>query len=168
MDKLEGETGTAAVLVVEDEALFRDSVCTALSRSGYAVRSAATVQDAVQALAASVPDVLVLDVSLPDGSAEDVLEDLRRRQGSTKVLVVTGTYDGDRWANLEDDVELIVPKPISINTVRKMVGRLLQPLPRTTERFARRCSFSPRESQMLQLATEGLNDKEVTAELGCS
>ena len=70
---------TARVLVVEDEDSLRRTIVRNLEQRGYEVREARTVAWAADACAAESPDVLVLDINLPDGSGWDVLRQLAAR-----------------------------------------------------------------------------------------
>ena len=67
------------VLVVEDEDSLRRTIVRNLERRGYEVREARTVAWAADACTAEYPDVLVLDINLPDGSGWDVLRQLAVR-----------------------------------------------------------------------------------------
>ena len=60
------------VLVVDDEAAILRFLKPALEANGYDMSSAATVADAVKSIAADAPDVVLLDLGLPDGDGKDV------------------------------------------------------------------------------------------------
>ena len=65
---------TGKILVVDDDAAIRTVVGQALKRDGHRVVTAATIAEAEMQLAASLPDVLVTDVVLPDGNGLDLVE----------------------------------------------------------------------------------------------
>ena len=65
------------ILLVEDETLFAKSVARRLERDGYNVEIASTIQDANSSLKVTLPDLLLLDVRLPDGSGLDLLSTIR-------------------------------------------------------------------------------------------
>jgi two-component system nitrogen regulation response regulator GlnG len=65
---------TGKILVVDDDAAIRTVVGQALKRDGHRVVTAATIAEAEMHLAASLPDVLVTDVVLPDGNGLDLVE----------------------------------------------------------------------------------------------
>jgi two-component system, NtrC family, response regulator AtoC len=77
------------VLVVDDEPLVRRSMERALTDQGFEVRTAASIAEGFTAFEALRPQVVVLDVRLPDGSGLDMLPRLRRADPALKVLMVT-------------------------------------------------------------------------------
>lgn len=80
------------VLVVDDNALQRDVVADILASEGYDVTVAATGAEALAAAVRSPPDVVVLDLMLPDTDGASVLASLRAEPalGGMRVLVTTG------------------------------------------------------------------------------
>ena len=69
----------ALILVVEDEALLRWSLVRRLEGVGHRVLQAGSAAEARAALADGAPDLLILDLSLPDGDGLDFLEACRAR-----------------------------------------------------------------------------------------
>ncbi|MBM3318105.1 MAG: sigma-54-dependent Fis family transcriptional regulator, partial [Candidatus Eisenbacteria bacterium] len=77
------------VLIIDDEALVRRSMRRVLGDAGYEVVDAAGVEEGFRAFEAERPQVVVLDVRLPDGSGLDLLPRLRRADPAVKVVMVT-------------------------------------------------------------------------------
>jgi two-component system OmpR family response regulator len=75
--------------VCEDDHTLRQILRTALERAGYTVRATASGTEAVRVFAASRPDVLVLDIGLPDADGRDVCQALRARGVHAPVLFLT-------------------------------------------------------------------------------
>lgn len=79
------------LLVVEDEADIAESIRMRLEHEGHSVRIAATRASAIKSLQTEPPDLVVLDIRLPDGSGYDVLkfirEDVALRE--TPVIILT-------------------------------------------------------------------------------
>jgi two-component system OmpR family response regulator len=73
----------------EDDAALRSVLERALSAEGFVVRATATGRAAVEAFSSSAPEVLVLDVGLPDGDGRDVCQALRSHGVSAPVLFLT-------------------------------------------------------------------------------
>mgnify|MGYP001251471089 CR=1 FL=1 len=77
------------VLVVEDEARLRQVVVRNLTARGHQVRDVATAADAVQAVLNERPDLMLLDINLPDQSGWDVLRTLRSQGIEVPTVVVS-------------------------------------------------------------------------------
>lgn len=75
------------VLLIDDNEFIRDLVVTKLTEAGYTVATARDVASGQAAIAASKPDLLLLDVELPDGNGLELLE-LLRSQAVTRTLPV--------------------------------------------------------------------------------
>jgi two-component system response regulator AtoC len=78
-----------SVLIVEDDADFRASLVALVGREGHATREAGTLARAREALAEAAPDVVLLDLVLPDGDGLALLED-EELGGLTEFVVMTG------------------------------------------------------------------------------
>ncbi|MDR3639880.1 MAG: sigma-54 dependent transcriptional regulator [Humidesulfovibrio sp.] len=83
------------VLVVDDDDLFRELLCTSIERNGHTAIGAGTLAQARRALVEREVDVVYLDVRLPDGSGIEALEGLRSAQDPPEVIIVTGQGDPD-------------------------------------------------------------------------
>lgn len=77
------------VLLVEDLADFRDLVKTILADT-YSVSEAGTVAELKQAMSGVQPDVVVLDLQLPDGNGMDLLPEIKKQWPETEVIILTG------------------------------------------------------------------------------
>jgi DNA-binding response OmpR family regulator len=78
-----------AVLVVEDDALIASSLVRALQANGYEARDVATVADALEAIDADRPDLVLLDLGLPDGDGAAVAVHAAREHPTMPVIVLT-------------------------------------------------------------------------------
>ena len=85
----------ARILVVDDDELFRELLCTSVSRHGHTALGAGSLAQARRILAGQAVDVVYLDVRLPDGSGTLALEELRAVQDPPEVIIVTGQGDPD-------------------------------------------------------------------------
>src|SRR5919109_5482583 len=84
------QTGTRAILVVEDDADLRRTVCESLEAAGFAAAESAGAADAIERLKGFAYDGLVTDLNLPDGTGMDVLEEALSRYPQIRAVVVTG------------------------------------------------------------------------------
>jgi DNA-binding NtrC family response regulator len=85
----------AHVLIIDDEMAIRESLQTLLELEDYIVTQADTAEQGLSLLAANTYDLVMLDISLPDRNGLDVLEEIRERDASTPIIMITahGTVD---------------------------------------------------------------------------
>jgi len=106
------QTG-ARVLVVDDEAAIRRYLRASLSAHGYTVFEAATGGDALSAVTADRPDLVILDLGLPDLNGIEVTKLLREwTQLPILILSVRG-QEGDKIAALDAGADDYLTKPFS-------------------------------------------------------
>jgi DNA-binding response OmpR family regulator len=104
---------TATVLLVEDERKLRELVRSYLERAGLAVLSTGSGAEALTLAAEAAPDLVVLDLGLPDVPGETVARELRAA-GSVPILMLTAKAgEEDRIAGLELGADDYVAKPFS-------------------------------------------------------
>jgi two-component system OmpR family response regulator len=117
-------------LVVDDESSISDLVSIALKYEKFEVRTASSGRDAVAAAKDFDPDVIVLDIMLPDFDGIEVMERIRSEQKDIPVLFLTAKDDvKDRIAGLTAGGDDYVTKPFSIEElvarIRGIVRRTL-------------------------------------------
>ncbi|ANW62384.1 MULTISPECIES: response regulator transcription factor [Mycolicibacterium] len=122
------------VLVVDDETVLAEMVSMALRYEGWNITTAADGAAAVSAARANRPDVVVLDVMLPDMSGLEVLRKLREQNPQLPVLLLTAKDAlEDRIAGLTAGGDDYVTKPFSIEEVVLRLRALLRRTGVTTE-----------------------------------
>jgi DNA-binding response OmpR family regulator len=103
----------ATVLVVEDERKLRDFIRTYLENAGFTVLSTGSGAEAITMAASAAPDLVVLDLGLPDVPGETVARELRAT-AETRILMLTAkTSEEDRVRGLELGADDYVTKPFS-------------------------------------------------------
>lgn len=88
-------TRDANVLVVDDELVIREVLRDFLEARGLRVASAASGSEALLWLQRNRPEVVLLDIFMPDGNGLEVLRELKRTQPDLSVLVISGYVDED-------------------------------------------------------------------------
>jgi two-component system OmpR family response regulator len=115
------------VLVVDDEAVLAEMVSMALRYEGWNIATAGDGSSAIASARANRPDVVVLDVMLPDMSGLDVLHKLREENPQLPVLLLTAKDAiEDRIAGLTAGGDDYVTKPFSIEEVVLRLRALLR------------------------------------------
>jgi two-component system KDP operon response regulator KdpE len=99
------------VLVIEDEAQMRTFVRIALEAYGFSTLEAATAEDGIRQAAAHVPDLVLLDLGLPDGDGSEVTR--RIREWSTLPILVISARDAEssKVKALDEGADDYITKP---------------------------------------------------------
>ena len=114
------------VLVVDDEPQILRGLRVVLRRAGFQVDVAATVAEALDALAVRPPDALVLDLVLPDGTGVDVLRELRA-WSALPVLVLSALGDErEKIRALDEGADDYVTKPFAAGELSARLRALLR------------------------------------------
>ncbi len=114
------------VLVVDDEPMVREVVTAYLEREGFLVACAATGPEAVRAIDAGRPDLVVLDVMLPGLDGLEILRRLRAASTIPVILLTARTEETDRVIGLELGADDYVVKPFSPRELTARVRSVLR------------------------------------------
>ena len=115
------------VLVVEDEAAVREVIGRYLEARHYEVLEQGACAGAEQSWIAVRPDVAILDYSLPDGSALDLLPRLRAIDSSVPIIVLTGHSSLDLATEaLKLGAEQFLTKPVELSVLLMVIQRSLE------------------------------------------
>ncbi len=127
------------ILVVDDEPMVREVLVNYLERDGYVVDEAATGDQALALAASSKPDLIVLDVMLPEVDGFAVLTRIRQTSSVPVILLTARSDEPDRVVGLELGADDYVVKPFS---PREVLARVRSVLRRSgTIRLAERLEF---------------------------
>jgi len=122
-----GTPGGGRVLVVDDDPDVRDSLARALRLAGYAVSTAVHGAAALDTVARSPVDLIVLDVQMPVVDGFDACRMLRARGDATPVLVLTARAAvDDRVTGLEVGADDYLVKPFALRELLARVRALLR------------------------------------------
>jgi two-component system OmpR family response regulator len=163
-------THLATILVVEDRSELVTLLEHVLGEQGYAVRSALDGDTGLASALENEPDLLILDIGLPNRSGLEVVQELRRNGVKTPTLMLTA-LDGvdDRVRGLEAGADDYLVKPFDtaelVARVRALLRRcgfqqqitrlrvgdvVLDPVERTACRAGRELRLTPREFSLLE------------------
>jgi two-component system, OmpR family, response regulator RegX3 len=118
--------GRRTILMVEDETSITEPLAEALDREGFATRVAGTVADAISAANDEMPDLVLLDVMLPDGSGYDVARSLRERSNVPIIMLTARGEETDRIVGLELGADDYIVKPFSAREVAARIRAVLR------------------------------------------
>ena len=114
------------ILIVEDEVSINDILTTSLKREGYDVMSAFTAREALMIFDGFKPDLVLLDLMLPDGKGEEVCMEIYNK---TCVIMITAKSNIlDKLNGMEIGAEDYITKPFDIREVKMRVKVALRRL----------------------------------------
>ena len=109
------------ILVVEDEEVISEPLAEYLERDGFDTEVTGTLAEARSALERSAPDVILLDVMLPDGDGRDLAREVRKISDIPIIMVTARGEEIDRVLGLELGADDYVVKPFS---ARELAARI--------------------------------------------
>lgn len=156
------------VLVVDDDELFVDSVCTLLDAAGYRSVAAATGEEALRIAREQTPAVVLLDIQLPKLNGYEVCRALREEFGrALAVAFVSGTrteaVDVSSGLHVGADDYLVKPCDPS-----ELVARVAALMRRVQPNGANHRNLTSREVEVLRLLSDGLEQKAIAGRLSIS
>ena len=126
-DDYTGATGRRlTVLLVEDERSIADPFARALQRAGFRTLEATTGREAISLATGSRPDVILLDLALPDLDGRDVCRHIRRTSDVPIIMVTASGTVTDRVVGLELGADDYVVKPFSVGEVVARIRAVLR------------------------------------------
>jgi DNA-binding NtrC family response regulator len=115
------------VLLVEDDASLLDILGKGLGREGFEVMRAGSISKALLEIQKSIPNIILADYQLEDGTAFDLLAWLKTRDIRVPVIVLTGEARIDLAVQaVKNGAEQFIPKPVDIAFLATMLRRTLE------------------------------------------
>ncbi len=158
------------ILVVEDEQAISEPLAENLEREGFAAEVAPSLASAREAYAREAPDLILLDVMLPDGDGRDMAREVRKGSDVPIIMLTARGEEIDRVLGLELGADDYVVKPFSARELTARIrailrrGRLserrgpievgavhLDPASRTVTKDGSSIELAAREFDLLQL-----------------
>lgn len=161
------------LLIAEDQSMLRDAMATLLLMEDTIdeVLQAKNGKEAMDILTSSSVDVAILDIEMPEASGLDVLEFIRNKSISCKVIIVTTFKRAGYFERaIKNNVDAYVLKDLSIDELMKTINNVLagnkEYSPELMENiFTNHNPLSNQEKILLVKVKEGLSNKEISSEL---
>jgi DNA-binding response OmpR family regulator len=119
-------TAAKRILIVEDEEAIRQTLRYNLTREGYVVTEASTGMEALAAARNERPDVILLDVMLPELSGLEVCRVLRQELTTPILMLTAKGSELDKVVGLQVGADDYVTKPFSLNELLARISALLR------------------------------------------
>lgn len=117
------------VLIVDDDTAIRRVVATGLAARGYEVVEAATAADGIGAAAVDAPDLIVLDLGLPDGDGVEVCRRVREFSPAPVIVLSVETSDRRKIEALDAGADDFVVKPFSMPELLARIRAAMRRVP---------------------------------------
>ena len=114
------------IMIVEDDITLAAGLTRALKSSGRTITSCGRIAEARRLIQQKKPDLIILDVNLPDGSGFDFLTELRTKDNFPIILLTANDMEADIVAGLEGGADDYITKPFSLAVLRARVHAQLR------------------------------------------
>ncbi len=125
------------IYIVEDDCNIREIETIALKNSGYSVKAFETAIEFYKKVEEHIPDLVILDIMLPDESGYDIVKKIRKQPTTKKlpvIMVTAKAQEIDMIKGLDDGADDYIKKPFSI---MELISRVKALLRRTTSEDTR-------------------------------
>jgi DNA-binding response OmpR family regulator len=168
------------ILVVEDNPDILESLQSNLEIDGYEVFVATRAAQTLALVAGQSPDLIILDIELPDGDGFSVLKELRARGNQCPVLMLSArSLEADKVQGFRLGADDYVTKPFSVMELLARISALLRRAAQTTqpaavarqlsdEELRERFNLTPRQIEVARLVSEGCSNAEIAQRLQMS
>lgn len=117
---------SAKILVVDDDPAIRNLVYRFLLKQGYEMESAEDGKGARLMFEQFNPDLVVLDVNLPDANGYDLCKEMQSRTGVFVLLLTSRSDEADKIRGFNQGADDYLTKPFSLGELEVRVGALLK------------------------------------------
>ena len=166
---------TPVVFVVDDDVSVRESLELLIHHEGWQVRTFASASEFLACPRPSVPNCLILDISMPELSGLKLQKRIARERTEMPIIFITGYGDVPTTQAMKSGAVEFLTKPFTdealVGAIRQAIERSREALHREREMQALRgeyASLSQREREVMALVVTGKLSKEVAGELGIS
>ena len=143
------------VLIIEDEAVFAGAVRKRLKRGGYNAEIAGTLADGALKIGEKTPDLLLLDMRLPDGSGLDLLATLQNNDNNTFPVLVMSAYGEieDAVSAMKSGASDYLKKPIDLDELMITIEKVLE-----KDELSQKLTYSSKRERHAHEGVEFLGD----------
>ncbi len=119
-------TAPAKILVVDDDPAIRNLIHRFLAKQGYEMESAEDGKSAIALFEDFNPDLVVLDVNLPDATGYSLCEEMQGRTGVFVLMLTSRADEADKIRGFAQGADDYITKPFSLSELEMRVGAILK------------------------------------------
>jgi DNA-binding response OmpR family regulator len=119
-------TAPAKILVVDDDPAIRNLIQRFLAKQGYQIESAEDGKSALAIFEDFNPDLVVLDVNLPDATGYSLCEEMQSRTGVFVLMLTSRSDEADKIRGFAQGADDYITKPFSLSELEVRVGAILK------------------------------------------
>lgn len=115
------------LLIIDDDAHLRESLAEVLELDGFECHQAGDAHKGIEAAVKIVPDVVIMDIQLPDSSGFQICQDLRKRSKTTILIMMTGRFLSaeEKKQGFELGADEYITKPFDLAELSARIRQLL-------------------------------------------
>lgn len=115
------------ILIIDDEESIVKILAKFLEKEGHEVHSANTAADGLEKNTSLKPEVILLDLNLPDMNGMEVLAKLNKGLRTSSLMIITGAGTPDTaLKSMQMGVEDFIQKPIELSRLKFMLGKIAE------------------------------------------
>jgi len=117
----------AKLLIIDDDAHLRESLAEVLELEGFECTQAGTAHSGIEAAKKVDPDVVIMDIQLPDSSGFQICQTLRKRSRQTILIMMTGRFlsSEEKKQGFELGADEYITKPFDLAELSIRIKQLL-------------------------------------------
>jgi two-component system OmpR family response regulator len=117
----------ARLLIIDDDAHLRESLAEVLELEGFECSQAGTAHSGIEAAKKTDPDVVIMDIQLPDSSGFQICQTLRKRSRQTILIMMTGRFlsSEEKKQGFELGADEYITKPFDLAELSIRIKQLL-------------------------------------------
>ncbi|WP_031291265.1 response regulator transcription factor [Leptolyngbya sp. Heron Island J] len=119
-------TASAKILVVDDDPAIRNLIHRFLAKQTYEMESAEDGKHALAVFEQFNPDLVILDVNLPDANGYDLCKEMQSRTGVFVLMLTSRTDESDKIHGFNQGADDYITKPFSLGELEVRVGAILK------------------------------------------
>lgn len=114
------------ILIIDDDNALSMLICDMLEDNGYEPECVNSIESAYEFLGTQVPDLILLDINLPDGSGFELCEELRKRSSVPIIFASARTSEDDKVNGLDIGGDDYLAKPYSLKELMSRINSILR------------------------------------------